>query len=243
MALFMGCILCTGSVTICAALRAVGLVSDRSYGRFHRLLNRSRWNMLRASNMLLRMIVDAFPSTILTFSVDDTIERRRGKKIRAKGIFKDPVGTGSGKPTTCSGLRWTPVMILIRIPFMKRTVALPFLTILNPSERTSKKIGRWHKSPQRSAEQVCHLLRRWFPKHIIVFVADAGYATTGLFRACRKLKINLVTRAKSNFRFFTSKGLIREHQLFQVWTRHPILRNIQCPHELLSILEGIGMAA
>jgi hypothetical protein len=39
------------------------------------------------------------------------------------------------------------------------------------------------------------------------------------------------------------RALIREHQLFQVWARHPILRNIQCPNELLSILEGIGMAA
>ena len=36
------------------------------------------------------------------------------------------------------------------------------------------------------------------------------------------------------------RALIRKHQLFQVWTRHPILRNIQCPNELLSILEGIG---
>lgn len=202
--LFIGCILCTGGVTVCAALRAVGLVTDQAYGRFHRLLNRNHWNMLLASKILLQMIVNAFPSTILTFSVDDTIERRRGKKIKAKGMFKDPVGTGSGKPVTCSGLRWTPVMILVRVPFMKRTVALPFLTILSPSERTSEKIGRRHKSPQRTAEQVCHLLRRWFPKHTIVFVADAGYATTGLFRACRRLKINLVTRARSNLRFFKS---------------------------------------
>ena len=204
MTLFIGCILCTGGVTICAALRAVGLITDRSYSRFHRLLNRNHWNMLLASKILLQMIIKAFPSEILTFSVDDTIERRRGKRIKAKGIFKDPVATGSGKPVTCSGLRWTPVMILVRVPFMKRTVALPFLTILSPSERTSKKMGRRHKSPQRFAEQVCHLLRRWFPKHTIAFVADAGYATTGLFRACRKQKINLVTRAKSNLRFFKS---------------------------------------
>jgi len=158
--------------------------------------------MLLGSKILLQMIVKAFPSMILTFSVDDTIERRRGKKIRAKGIFKDPLGTGSGKHVTCSGLRWTPVMLLVRVPFMKRTVALPFLTILSHSERTSAKLNRRHKSPQRSAEQICYLLRRWFPKHTLVFVADAGYATTGLFRSCRKLQINLVTRAKSNLRFF-----------------------------------------
>lgn len=197
----MGGVLCTGGVTICAALRALGLVTDRAYSRFHRLLNRDRWNMLLASKTLLLMIIKAFPSSILTFSVDDTIERRRGRKIKAKGIFKDPVGTGSGKSVTCSGLRWIPIMILVRVPFMKRTVALPFLTILSLSERTSARIGRRHKSPQRIAEQVCHLLRRWFPEHDIVFVADAGYATTGLFRVCQKLKISLISRAKSNFRF------------------------------------------
>ncbi len=117
-------------------------------------------------------------------------------------MYKVELGTGSGKTVTCSGLRWVPIMLLIQVPFMKRTVALPFMVILSPSENTCKKMKRRHKSPQRIAEQVCHVLRRWFPSRLILLVADAGYATKGLFRACQKLDIQLITRAKSNIRFF-----------------------------------------
>jgi hypothetical protein len=200
--LLIGCILCIGGVTVCAALRAIGLNTDKTYSRFHRLLNHDYWNMMLASKILLQMIVKAFPQKILTFAVDDTIERRRGKKIKAKGIFKDPIGTGTGKHITCSGLRWVPIMILLRVPFMRRTVALPFMVPLSLSERTAAKIGRRHKSPQRIAEQVCFLLRRWFPEQMISLVADAGYTTTGLFRTCQKLNIQLVTRARSNLRLY-----------------------------------------
>lgn len=200
--LLLGCLLCLRDMTVCGALRALGRSNYKSYSCFHRLLNRNRWNMLKASEILLRLIVESFCPKILMFSIDDTIERRRGKKIKAKGVFKDPVGSGTGKQITCSGLRWVPVMILIQPPFMKRTVALPFLIPLSLSERTAKKLNRRHKSPQRIAEQVCCLLRRWFPDRTIALVADSGYTTTGLYRACQRHKIQLVTRARSNLRFY-----------------------------------------
>jgi hypothetical protein len=152
--LFIGCILCIGGVTVCSAMRALGLNKNKAFSRFHRFLNRDRWSMLQASRILLQLLITTFCPVTLTFSIDDTIERRRGKKIKAKGIFKDPLGTGAGKLVTCSGLRWVPVMMLVRVPFMTRTVALPFLVILSPSERTHIKMGRRHKSPQRIAEQV-----------------------------------------------------------------------------------------
>lgn len=200
--LFIGTLLCTTGVTVCGALRAFGLNNLTNFSRFHRLLNRDHWNMLKGSRILLDLIIKAFAATELIFAFDDTIERRRGKKIKLKGFFKDPLGTGSQKTVTCSGLRWMPVMLLVKVPFMKRTVALPFLVVLSPSEATSKKIGKRHKSPQRQAEQVCQLLRRWYPNRPLRVVADAGYATQGLMRICKKLKIQFVTRARSNTRFF-----------------------------------------
>lgn len=200
--LCMGTLLCLGGVTVCAALRALGMNTDRAYGRFHRLLNRDRWNMLLASKLLLHQLLNTFAPHIITFAIDDTIERRRGKKIKAKGFFKDPLGTGASKIVTCSGLRWVPIMLLVKVPFMKRTIALPFMTVLSPSEKTCKKMNRRHKSPQRIAEQVCCLLRRWLPNRQLILVTDAGYTTKGLFRICQTLNIQLVARARANGRFF-----------------------------------------
>ncbi len=89
--LFIGMILCVGGVTVCGALRSLGFNADCS--RFHNLLNRDHWNMWLASRILLKLLVDTFCPITLTFSIDDTIERRRGRKIKAKGIFKDPLGS------------------------------------------------------------------------------------------------------------------------------------------------------
>jgi len=38
--------------------------------------------------------------------LDDTIERRRGKRIAAKGIYRDPVRSSDSHLVKASGLRW-----------------------------------------------------------------------------------------------------------------------------------------
>ena len=67
--------------------------------------------------------------------IDDTIERRWGRKIRARGIYRDPVRSSRGHFVKASGLRWLRVMLLVPIPWAVRVWALPFLTPLCPSER------------------------------------------------------------------------------------------------------------
>lgn len=163
--LMMGALLCRSGVTICSALRAMGLRSEKHFSRYHRLLSRDRWKMLLGAKMLLLMLLRLFnPGGTITFALDDTIERRRGCKIRAKGRFKDPIQSSSnGKIVTCSGLRWMPVMLLTSIPFIGRIVALPFLTILTPSEKCQKKLKQKYYSLQKRAIQIVCLLRRWFP--------------------------------------------------------------------------------
>ena len=138
----MGALLCRSGVTVCAALRAVGLRSEKHFSRYHRLLNRDCWKMLLGAKMLLLMLLRLFnPNGVITFALDDTIERRRGCRIRAKGRFKDPIQSSStGKIVVCSGLRWMPIMLLTSVPFIGRTVALPFLTILTSSETIKTKV-------------------------------------------------------------------------------------------------------
>ena len=64
-----------------------------------------------------------------------TIERHRGAKIAAKGIYRDPVRSSKEFFVKTSGLRWVSMMLLASIPWAKRVWALPFLTVLAPSER------------------------------------------------------------------------------------------------------------
>ena len=52
--------------------------------------------------------------------VDDTIERRHGKRISTKGIYRDPVRSSKSFFVKTSGLRWLSLMLLALIPWAQR---------------------------------------------------------------------------------------------------------------------------
>src|SRR5438094_6846627 len=84
------------------------------------------------------------PSGVVLFGLDDTIERRRGEQITAKGIYRDPVRSSHAHMVKASGLRWLGCMLLTPISWANRVWALPFLTVLCPSERFYEQRGRRH---------------------------------------------------------------------------------------------------
>nr|WP_078304567.1 transposase [Deinococcus sp. LM3] len=110
--LVVGAILSPGKRTVTAALRVLGLADDPRFGTFHRLLSRARWSSLQASQVLFSLLLTAFvPSGPLVLGLDDTIERRTGKKISARGIYRDPVRSSHGYFVKASGLRWLSLMV------------------------------------------------------------------------------------------------------------------------------------
>src|SRR5260370_41475108 len=134
--LVAGAILATGKRTVTAVLRVMGLSGERNYAMYHHVLSRAVWSGLEVSAILLRLLVKTFDSGgALVFGVDETIERRRGEKIAAKGIYRDPVRSSKSHFAKASGLRWVSLMWLTEIPWAQRLWALPFLTVLAPSER------------------------------------------------------------------------------------------------------------
>src|SRR5215217_446299 len=84
--LLAGAILAPGKRTVASALRAVGLQEERQFCCYHRVLSRAVWSSREAGRVLLGLLVEAFvPDGPLVLGIDETLERRRGKKIRARG--------------------------------------------------------------------------------------------------------------------------------------------------------------
>src|SRR5215211_5050592 len=84
--------LAPGKRTVTSALRAVGLEEERQFCRYHRVLNRAAWSGKEAARVLLGLLVEALvPDGPLVLGIDETLERRRGKKIGAKGVYRDPL--------------------------------------------------------------------------------------------------------------------------------------------------------
>src|SRR5260221_14362448 len=89
--LLVGAVLAPGRRMVSSALRAVGLSRLPAFAAYHRVLNRAAWSSLGASRILLGLVVAAFvPTGPLVVGIDETIERRRGKRIAAAGIYRDP---------------------------------------------------------------------------------------------------------------------------------------------------------
>ena len=144
--LLTGAILAPGRRTVGSALRIPGLARALRFLNYHRVLNRAAWCSRTAARLLLGVLVAAFvPAGPVVLGIDDTIGRRRGKRIAAKGIHKDPVRSSQGNFIKASGLRWPSLMLLTPISWAGRNRALPFLTALAPSERHCQQRGRRHK--------------------------------------------------------------------------------------------------
>jgi hypothetical protein len=195
--LFIGAILSPAERTVIAVLRVMGLSGEKHFQNFHRVLNRAIWSSLEASRILLGLLICAFVSSgPILLGLDDTIERRRGTKIKAKGIYRDLVRSSHSHFVKASGLRWLSLMVLAPTPWAKRVWALPCLTVLASSERYYKVKVRKHKKLTEWAGQMALQVRRWLPKRFLVIVADSSFAVIDLLWQLRQLKnpICMITR-------------------------------------------------
>jgi hypothetical protein len=175
--LLIGAILVPGRRTVTAVLRIMGLSDEHQFQTYHRVLNRAAWSSWALSRALVEVLVKTFvPVGPIICGLDDTIERRRGAQIKAKGIYRDPVRSSHGHFVKASGLRWLSVMLLAPIPWAHRTWALPFLTCLAPSERFYIKKARAHKKLSDWGRQMVMQVRRWLPERQLVIVADSSFA-------------------------------------------------------------------
>jgi hypothetical protein len=195
--LVLGAILAPGTRTVASLLRITGLAQERHFVNYHRVLNRAVWSPRAAACILFRLLLAAFvPHGPVVLGLDDTIERRRGARIAAKGIYRDPVRSSHGHFVKASGLRWLSLMLLAPVPWAGRVWALPFLTALAPSERHNQTQGRRHKKLTDWGRQLLLQTRRWLPGRAIVLVTDSSFAAIGFLAALCRYDITCITRLR-----------------------------------------------
>ena len=198
----IGMVLAPGKRTVSAVLRVMGLGETRDFALYHYVLSRARCSSRDIARMLLTMILDRFqPAGPVVIGIDDTIERRWGRKIAARGN-RDPMRSSHGHFVKTSGLRWLSLMAMVPVPWTQRRWAMPFLTILAPSERYHIAHRRRHKKLTDFARQAILQVRRWVPKRKIVVVADSSFAALDLIAAIRR-HVCLVTRLRLDANLFT----------------------------------------
>ncbi len=181
--LIAGSLLAPGRRTVTAALRVMGLDQGAGFAVYHRVLSTGCWSSRAVAHRLLLLLVDVLvPKGPVVVGLDDTIERRWGAKIKARGIYRDPVRSSHGHFVKASGLRWLCVMLLAPIPWAGCVWALPFLTVLAPSEQWSIQHCRRHKKLTDWARQVLLQTARWLPGRRVIAVGDSSFSAIELLR-------------------------------------------------------------
>ncbi|HEY9301904.1 MAG TPA: transposase [Phormidium sp.] len=194
--LLAAAILAPGKRTVSALLRIVGLSREKNFHKYHRVLSLSCWSAHKASVLLLRQLLNCFlPQGPVIVGIDETLERRWGSKIAQRGIYRDSVRSSGSQFVKSSGLRWISLMLLLPLSWSKRVWALPFLTVLAPSERYNQGQGKKHKKITDWARQMLLQLRRWLPNREIIAVGDSSYAVIDLLAALQG-KVSFITRLR-----------------------------------------------
>jgi hypothetical protein len=211
-ALVVGAIVAPGRRMVSTVLRAVGLDQLPRFQNYHRVLSRAIWSSRQASKILLGLLVSTLaPTGPLVLGIDETIERRRGKQIAAAGIYRDPVRSSRSHFVQVRGLRWICLMLLVPVPWAGRVWALPFLSVLAPSQRASERRGRRFKPLTTWARQMLRQVHRWQPDRALVVVGDRTYAALELLDAVRTVT-TVVTRLRLDARLFAPPPPRRPHQ-------------------------------
>jgi DDE superfamily endonuclease len=194
--LLLGAILTPGARTVTAVLRVMGLAMERRFTNYHRVLNRATWSAHQGSRILLGFLITVLvpPGATLVLGADDTVERRGGRKIKAKGGYRDAVRSTKHHVIRCFGLKWVSMMLLVPVPWSCRVWALPFLTALCwPAKKRSP---RRHKT---SVDWVRHMLtqvRRWLTGRPLVMVVDGAFAAVSLALVCVQHQVVMVSRLR-----------------------------------------------
>ena len=240
--LVAGAILAPGKRTVTAALRILGRDQDTDFPIYHGVLYRAVWSSRAVAGWLLRQLVAALlgPDATVVIGIDDTIERRWGHKISARGIYRDPVRSSKGHFVKCSGLRWLSAQLLVHIPWAGRVMGLPFLTMLAPSKRFYADKPRAPKTLLDWARQAALQIHRWLPGRRIVIVGDTAFAAIEFLAAVRGY-LSVVTRLRLDANLYApapprrqgrgrppvkGKRLPKLNQVLQhprtVWQRHTV---------------------
>lgn len=202
--LLAGTILARGRRTVTAALRAVGLQQDKGWAKYHHLLNRASWSGLWVSELLLRLLVSTFVAHGATVDlvIDETLERRWGRKISKRGHWRDSLASSKGMNVSTSGLRWLVLAVVVKLPWSHDYWALPCLSVLLTTPKVSQQLGQRHKTVAQVSGQMVQWARRVLPGRRIKLIGDGAYSVIELGLTCRASGVSLIAPLRLDARLF-----------------------------------------
>jgi hypothetical protein len=159
----------SGKRTVCGMLTGAGLSRIWPHDRAHSFFSRARWNPDDLGIAVAKLVIgllagDGEPVEVL---IDDTLFRRRGKKVWAASWFHD--GSAQGPAKTGYGNNWVVLAVRVRLPMVSRPVAVPVMAKLVIK-------GTMSASRLWLARRMVTRLAAELPGRLVHVTADSAYA-------------------------------------------------------------------
>lgn len=181
----------------------MNLSQEKNYSKYHNVLRRAKWSGLNASKILFGLLIAVLPHGFpILVAVDETLERRQGKKIKAVGAYRDAVRSSRANVVISFGLKWECMALITPLPWCQRYWALPFLTLLAPSKTSNEKAGKKHKTSIDWTIQMVSLVSRWIVRKPWILLGDGAYACMDLAHHCINKGATLISRCRLDAQLF-----------------------------------------
>jgi hypothetical protein len=231
--LVCGTLLAHGRRTVTAALKILGLADEHNWSKYHNLLNRAKWSGLEAATIMLRLLVKTFlaPDAPIEIVVDETLERRWGRKIKKRCHWRDSLASSHKQNVTTSGLRWLVAALVVKLPWSSRPWALPFFSTILTTPKRSTELNLRHRTVTGRTSQLVKWLHRLFKGtgRTIKLIGDSSYSVIDLGLLCHKLDITLLAPIRMDARLFEPAPPRQAHTMGRprrVGGRLPLLRTL-----------------
>ncbi len=194
--LLLAAILTIGNHTVLNLLRTLGALAPGHPSSYHRVFSHRRWSSWRLARVLAGWVVRHWLTQgRIPVAGDDTVDEHRGKKVYGKGCHRDAVRSTRSYTTFRWGHKWVVLALLVRLPFARRSWALPILVARYRPPAENQKLQRRHKTPAQLLRQLACVLLRWFPQREFLLAGDQNFGTHELARlARRQRRFHLVSR-------------------------------------------------
>jgi len=170
----------------------------KTFSCYHRFFSQARWTVDAVGRVMLTMVLKFIPEDApIVVAVDDTLNRKTGKRIWAAGMHHDPLLSTARRAVFSFGHNWVVLSVQLRLPFAPDKVwSLPILMRLYRRKQKKREPGRprgerkaigqatpreYRTRPQLASEMIA-LLTSWVPERIIHVVGDSEYAGKSISR-------------------------------------------------------------
>ncbi|MCH7595426.1 MAG: transposase [Planctomycetes bacterium] len=190
-----GWLLGGGRRTVTHVLLAGDGLKIKTFSCYHRFFSKARWTIDSMGRVIVSMVLKFIPKdTPIVAAIDDTLNRKTGKRIWAAGMHHDPILSKGKRCLFSFGHNWVVLSIQLRFAFAPDKVwSLPILMRLY---RRKQKLGRprgerkaigqarpgeYRTRPQLASEMIA-ILASWLPNRTIRVVGDSAYAGKSISR-------------------------------------------------------------